>query len=106
MNICPICKREMVNGPTINDHHLIPRTHGNRNKTAYDKDNLVTIHVVCHDKIHHTFTETELLNYYHTVDRLVEHPEIQKFVKWVSKKDPEFIDRHKDTTARRRKRKR
>jgi len=103
---CPICGRELVEGHTIDDHHLIPKTHGKRNKQAYDKDNLVTIHVVCHSKIHATFSETELLNYYHTIERLCEHIEIQKFVKWVSKKDPEFMDKNKDTKDRKKKRRR
>lgn len=103
---CPICQREMVEGPTIDWHHLVPKTHSNRNKRVHEKDNLVLIHKVCHSKIHHTFTETELLNYYNSIDRLVEHEEMQKFIKWVSKKDPEFMDKNKDTKNRKRKRKR
>ena len=103
---CPICGREMVEGPTIDEHHLIPRTHGNRDKRAYRKENLVLIHKVCHSKIHHTFSETELLTYYHTPERIREHPEIQKFIKWVRKKDPEFMDKNKDTKERKNNRKR
>ena len=103
---CPMCQRELVEGRTIDDHHLIPKTHGKRNKDAYSKDNLVTIHKVCHSKIHATFSEVELLNYYHTIERLLEHEEIQKFVKWVSKKTPTFMDKNKDTKDRKKKRRR
>ena len=95
-----------MKGHTIDEHHLIPKTHGNRNKQAYDKGNLVLIHKVCHSKIHHTFSEYDLTRYYHTIERLVEHPEMQKFIKWVRKKEPEFMDGHKDTKERKRKRRR
>lgn len=101
---CPVCQRELISGPSIDEHHLLPKTHGNRNKKAYDKQNLVTLHKVCHMKIHSTFDENELFNYYHTIDRIVSHHEMQKFIKWIRKKDPEFIDTHKDTKSRRRKR--
>ena len=106
MNKCTICGRELVPGPTIDEHHLIPKTHGNRDKQAYEKDNIILIHKICHSKIHHTFSENELYTYYHTVERLLEHEEIQKFIKWISKKDPEFMDKNKDTKQRKRKRKR
>jgi hypothetical protein len=104
MVICPICGREMIEGPTIDGHHLIPKTHGNRDKRAYSKPNLVLIHRVCHQKIHHTFSDTDLLNHYHTVDRIVGHPEMQKYIKWIQRKEPEFIGKHKDTNTRRQKR--
>lgn len=105
-NECPICGRIMIEGPTKDGHHLIPKTHGNRDKRAYKKGNLVLIHKICHRKIHHTFSEYELLTHYHTIDRLKSHPEMQKFIKWVQKKDPEFMSKHKDTKERKRKRKR
>lgn len=105
---CPICNRELIPGNSIDEHHLKPKTFGNRNrnKNILDKDNLILLHRVCHNKIHHTFSEHDLLHHYHTLDRITEHPEIQKFVKWIQKKDPEFIDKHKDTRERKRKRKR
>lgn len=93
---CPICKRMLVDGPTINEHHLIPRT--------FKGKETITLHKVCHDKLHHTFTEREMVNYYHTIERLCEHDEIQKFIKWVANKDPEFYIKHKDTKRRNRKR--
>ena len=34
----------------------------------------------------------ELKNYYNTVDRIKEHEDITKFIKWVSKKELEFFD--------------
>lgn len=97
MNVksCPMCGRVMPDG-SYNEHHLIPKT--------YKGKETVDLHRICHDKIHHTFTESELKLYYHTIDRLLEHPTIRTFVKWVKKQPPSFYDRHKDTKDRKRKR--
>jgi len=94
---CPLCKRPMPDG-SYNDHHLIPAT--------FKGKETITLHIVCHDKLHHTFTEREMEHHYHTIERLLEHEEIQKFIKWVSKKDPEFYSGSKETTNRKKKRRR
>ncbi len=95
--ICPICNRELgeVN---LQEHHLVPKTFGGKET--------VTIHKVCHQKIHATFSERELQHHYHTPERILEHAEIQKFVKWVSRKALDFYDKNDDTKDRRKKRKR
>jgi len=93
---CPICNREL--GEAIDDHHLVPKTFGGKDK--------ITIHKICHSKIHSVFTERELQHHYHTVERLLEHEEIQKFIRWVSKKDLGFYDHSKDTSRRRGRRRR
>lgn len=95
--ICPLCKRPMPEG-TYNAHHLIPAT--------FKGTETVDLHKICHDKLHHTFSEREMLNFYHTIDRILAHPEIDKFVKWVKKQPPTFYVKHKDTKERRKKRKR
>jgi hypothetical protein len=94
---CPICKRELVLGDSIDGHHLIPKTFGGKDK--------ITIHKICHHKIHSVFSERELQHHYHTVDRILSNEEIQKFVKWVQKKDPEFYDFSKFTNQRKERRK-
>ncbi len=95
--ICPLCKRTMPEG-TYNAHHLIPATFKGKDK--------VDLHRICHQKLHTVFAEREMQHYYHTIDRLLENEDIQKFVKWVSKKAPEFEDKNKDTKARKGKRRR
>ena len=95
---CPICQREMITGPSLDDHHLVPKTFKGR-KT-------ITLHKICHQKIHSTFSERELYHHYNTIENILGHNEIQKFVKWVAKKDPEFYDTNHDTKERKRKRKR
>ena len=67
---------------------------------------MVRIHKVCHQKIHSVFNERELQMYYHTVERLCNHEEMAKFIKWVSKKPPSYYDKNDDTKDRKKKRKR
>ena len=95
---CPLCGREMLKGPTVDRHHLVPQCRGGT-ETEH-------LHKVCHSKIHHTFTEKQLEKEFNTVEALLSNEEIEKFVKWVQKKDPEFVDKNEDTAARKRKRKR
>lgn len=83
---CPLCDREMIEGPTVDLHHLIPKSKGGKET--------VLLHLVCHRKIHSVFTEKELARSYNTIESLKKHQEIQKFIEWVSKKDPAFIVRH------------
>lgn len=96
-HVCPMCHRPLGD-VHVQQHHLMPKMYGGRQTIA--------IHKMCHQKIHATFTEAELRTYYHTVDRLLEHHEIQKFVKWIGKKDPSFYDKNDDTHHRKSRRKR
>lgn len=97
-NFCPICKR--VLGNTIDLHHWFPKTH----MKGLDKGPTSILHRVCHQKIHSIWTERELYNYYNTLERVLENHEMQKFIKWVSKKEPNFIDINKETKIRKSKR--
>ncbi len=51
---------------------------------------MVELHNICHQKIHSLFSERELKDYYHSIARLHEHEDIQKFVRWVRRKHPDF----------------
>lgn len=93
---CCICGREL--GGVVQAHHLIPKT--------FKGSETVDIHKMCHQKIHATFSERELQKYYHTPERILEHAEIVKFVRWVSKKSVDFYDKNDDTKGRKRKRRR
>jgi len=98
MNKCPICNRELIHGKSVDEHHLVP-------KTFKGKDTIM-LHKICHRKLHSVITEREMKSHYNTIARLLEHEEIQKFVKWVAKKDPEFYSSSKETTNRKNKRRR
>lgn len=96
MTGCPICDRPLEGGK-VDDHHLIPKLKGGKNGPK------ITIHRVCHDKIHSVFTEQELAAVYNTPEALRDHPEIAKFVRWVKKKPVEFNSPSKLSSGRKRK---
>ncbi len=81
---CPLCGRPLVPGPSVNAHHLVPRTFGGRVAEP--------VHRICHDKIHAVLDEKELRDRYSTWEALRAHPEIAGFVAWVRRKHPEFVD--------------
>lgn len=92
--LCPLCGRPLVPGPSVNRHHLTPRKF--KGRVAVD------IHAVCHDKIHAVLSEREIARDYDSIDKLKEHPQIAEFIKWVSKKPPEFVDGHESKSRGRR----
>ena len=94
LGVCGLCGRPLVPGPTINKHHLVPKTYGGV-ETAW-------MHAICHGKIHSVFSERELRDHYYTFDALLAHEEIQKFVRWVRRKEPTFVDRNRKHHRRRR----
>ena len=77
---CPLCARPL--GTRRELHHLVPRSYGGRET--------VTLHAICHRKIHTLLDERELMARYETVPRLRRHPEIRKFVRWLKGKPPDF----------------
>lgn len=89
---CPLCGRIMIDGPSVDRHHLVPSSCGGKEAER--------CHRICHRKIHATFTEHELEKIYNTWDALRAHEEIQKFVKWIAKKPPDFYKKNRDTRRR------
>lgn len=97
MNTCPICQRPLGT-ERLEEHHLIPKTFRGKVTTR--------IHKICHRKIHATFTERELLNYYNTAEKILENEDMRKFAAWVSKKEPGYYDSSDETAHRKSKRRR
>jgi hypothetical protein len=93
IGICPICDREMWENQFVDRHHFLPKCRGGK-ETEW-------LHKICHRKIHSLFTEKELEKKYNNAELVKEHPEMEKFIKWVSKKEPDFYD---STTTHNRKR--
>jgi len=83
--ICPICNREIPNGKS-DTHHLIPVSKKGRTGPT------VELHRICHDKIHSLWDNNQLKNTYNTVNSMLESGELDAFIKWVSKKPPDFYD--------------
>ncbi len=82
---CPLCGR-LLEHP-YNRHHLLPLSKGGKGTTT------VLLHKICHDKIHSVFTEMELKRHYNTIEKIKENGEMADFIRWVSKKEPQFYDR-------------
>lgn len=92
---CPLCEAPMIEGPSLDKHHLVPKSRKGKKAEL--------VHLTCHRKIHSVFDENTLAKFYNTWENLKAHSEIQKYIKWVRKRfarDPEFVDRHKETKER------
>jgi len=81
---CPLCGRPLAH--PYNRHHLLPLSKGGKGTTT------VLLHKICHDKIHSVFTEMELKRHYNTIEKLKADEEVATFLKWVTKKEPQFYD--------------
>ncbi|MEM8772543.1 MAG: HNH endonuclease [Pseudomonadota bacterium] len=82
--ICPLCDRPIPAHARQSVHHLTPKLKGGKNGPT------VRLHEICHRTIHATFTEADLARQYNSIDALRAHPAIEKFAKWIAKKDPAF----------------
>lgn len=92
---CPLCGREIP--PAFESrHHLIPKLKGGKHGP------IVVLHEICHGKIHSVFTEAELARDYHSIELLLAHPEMAKFVRWVSKRPPSYRSSNRGNHRRRR----
>ena len=81
---CPLCSRPIPEAQK-DAHHLVPKSKGGR-ATEY-------LHRICHRQIHALLTETELARDYATVQALLGHPEVARFVAWVKTKPADFHER-------------
>jgi len=74
---CPLCSRDVQK---VSDHHLVPKSRGGKKTLPICLD--------CHRSIHAFFSNKELESTYHTVEALLGHEEFGKYMKWLSKQDP------------------
>lgn len=91
--ICPLCRRVIPQGHGSR-HHLIPVLKGGQHGP------IVLLHNACHSKIHSVLKESELARVYNTVEKLLTHEEIAKFVCWIQKRPPEFHARNRSLRKR------
>lgn len=86
---CELCGRSEV---ALTRHHLIPRSRHNKARTRkqFSREALVSEIALlcrpCHSQIHRLFDNHELATYYHTIERLKAHSEVEKFVNWIKKR--------------------
>lgn len=89
LRACELCGRVLKRGTT--EHHLIPRTcHGNKwfRKQFTREERNQRIHVCrdCHRAIHDLVPdEKDLGRYFNTREKLLNHPEISRFLSWIKK---------------------
>jgi len=83
----------MIDGPSVDRHHWIPKSEGGGGQSL--------LHKVCHRKLHAVLDEDELAARYNTPESLRVHPEIAKFAHWVRRQHPEWVDWHKRPRRRR-----
>lgn len=81
--VCPLCGRE-IPADQESRHHLVPKLKGGKHGP------IAILHPICHGKIHSVLSEAELARSYSTIEQLLTHPEIAKFVRWVAKRPPDY----------------
>jgi len=84
MTLCPICSRPL--GQKREKHHVIPKSKGGVET--------VTVHPICHRKIHKVFTRAQLAKMKGELEPVLCHDEIVKFVKWLATKPPDFLQKN------------
>ena len=86
---CELCTRNEL---PLTRHHLIPRSRHNKARTQRNfsreemKADIAMLCRPCHSQIHKLFDNHELASFYHTIERLQTHSEVQKFISWVKKR--------------------
>jgi len=82
---CELCSREDVE---LTKHHLVPQ-----NQEGSDEpENIAWLCVSCHRKIHATFSNYELDQFYNTVDKLKNFEEIKSYIKWIQNTDKKNVN--------------
>lgn len=79
---CGLCDRAV---PHLTEHHLIPKSQGRRQGVKIHALPTVLLCPPCHKFLHRTFTNAELAGEYSSVDALLGHEDVKRFVAWISK---------------------
>lgn len=77
----------------LTKHHMVPKSCGGRET--------VPICRTCHRQLHVLFTNKELVVDFNNIDNLKAHPEMRKYLKWVSTKNPDRYFMGKDKKKKR-----
>lgn len=93
-SLCSLCGR-IVEPSQLDLHHLVPKSRGGRDT--------VPLHRICHRQIHALLTEKELERDYPSIEKLLTHPDVVRFVAWVRRKPDGFRERTRKSQRLRRK---
>jgi len=90
---CPLCRRPLLKGPSIDKHHFLPKSEGGGPADA------LWVHRICHKQIHALFTAKELARdpELQRPSALAARPEFEGFIDWIRKQPPEFNARMRKT---------
>jgi hypothetical protein len=77
--LCELCERK-VSLYTV--HHLVPRSRDNKIQKV------AILCKACHGMVHRLISNLELEKNYYSIELLKEHPEVNRFIRWVRKQDP------------------
>ena len=87
---CQLCHRDLP----LTFHHLIPKKVQDKtyikNKLEIDDDlNTYGVNLCkdCHSMVHRKIGHHDLALQYNSIEKLLSHPEIEKFVNWVAKQN-------------------
>ncbi|MGF1560985.1 MAG: HNH endonuclease [Geminicoccaceae bacterium] len=79
---CPLCGRPMIDGPSVDRHHLVPKSRGGREVSI--------MHRICHRQIHALFSHDDLARGLANPAALRADPRLQPFLRWIARKPPTF----------------
>lgn len=77
---CPLCERDVLL-KNLTKHHLVPKSRGGKETEKVCR--------TCHRQLHALFTNKELEKELNSVEELTANEEVQKYLKWVRKKNPD-----------------
>ena len=94
-SLCPVCDRQPL-AVSMTRHHVVPKSKGGRETESICR--------TCHRQLHLVFTNNELEREVNTIEKIRSHPRMQKYLSWVSAKNPDqyFRGKQSKTTRRRR----
>ncbi len=91
--LCELCQVEVSH----NFHHFIPRTlHSNKwfkkRHTRKEMQQGIQVCIECHTAIHELIPDEKRLGRHHsTLETLVAHPEVAKFVAWKQRRSKRVV---------------
>jgi len=81
---CVLCERR---GVKLTAHHLVPRLHSRRR--GEEVGSTISICPACHAQLHLLFSHRTLAEELDSVEKIREHPDFERFLRWVKKQDPQ-----------------
>ena len=82
---CELCERAVAK---LTVHHLVPVSQGRRAGTKSIELPTALLCSACHRHLHTVFSNRDLARELSSLDALKHAPQMQRFLRWVKKQDP------------------